>query len=319
MRVFITGASGFVGGHVTEALVAGGHAVLAMARSDRSAAAVEAFGATAVRCSLGAVGVEQLADVDAIVHCAAFVEEYGTREQFWSINVDGTQQLLDAARAAGVGRFVHIGTEAALFDGADLLDIDETAPYPARQRFLYSETKAEAERRVLAANTADFTTIGLRPRFIWGPRDTSVLPAIRRMAEDGSFAWIDGGRHATSTVHVANVVRAVELALTAGRGGEAYFIADDERTTIREFLTALATADGFTLPGKAIPGWLARLAANVIEGTWRLFRIQRTPPLTRFAAYMMSAAITVRTDKARDQLGYAPVITVERGLAELRG
>ena len=117
-----------------------------------------------------------LVGAEVVVHAAAFVEEWGTREQFWQGNVEGTTRMLAAAKAGGVRRFLHVGTEAALFDGHDLRDVDESAPYPARQRYLYSETKAEAERRVLAANAAGFETLSVRPRLVWGPRDTSVLP-----------------------------------------------------------------------------------------------------------------------------------------------
>lgn len=319
MRVFVTGGSGFVGGHVLEALVADGLEVRAMARSDRSAAAVAAYGATPVRCDLDTVSAEDLAGVDAVVHCAAFVEEWGSRDQFWRGNVLGTQAMLDAARAAGVRRFVHIGTEAVLFDGADLRDVDETHPYPARPRFLYAETKAEAERRVLAANAPGFAAVSLRPRLIWGPRDASVLPAILRMAAEGSYAWLDGGRAMTSTTHVANLVAAVKLALTRGEGGRAWFIADAGTRSMRDFLGALAGTAGVTLPDRSVPGWLARGAAAAIEAVWRLFGIQRTPPLTRFAASMMSATLTVNTARAAAELGYAPVISVEEGLAQLRG
>jgi len=139
-----------------------------MARSDRSAALVGSYGATPVRCSLTDVAAEHLQGCDLVVHTAAFVEEWGTREQFWSINVEGTRRMLDAAKQAGVGRFIHIGTEAVLFDGHDLVGVDETHAYPEHHRFLYSETKAEAEKLVLAANTGDFLTISLRPRFVWG-------------------------------------------------------------------------------------------------------------------------------------------------------
>ncbi len=318
MRIFITGASGFVGGHTTEALVAAGHEVLAMARSDRSAGAVSAFGATPVRCELGAVSAEHLDGIDAIVHCAAFVEEWGTREQFWRANVDGTTQLLAAAKAAGVHRFIHIGTEAALFDGRELRDVDESCAYPQRQRFFYSESKAEAERRVLAANTPDLQTISLRPRLIWGPRDTSVLPAILRMAATNSWAWLDGGRHETSTTHVANLVHAITLALTRDAGGEAYFIADAERSTIRSFLEQLTATQGVHLPERSMPGALARGAAWTVEGIWRLFRIRRPPPMTLFAISMMSRTITVRTDRAKQALAYTPQMSLEQGLQELR-
>ncbi|MCZ7686939.1 MAG: NAD-dependent epimerase/dehydratase family protein [Sandaracinaceae bacterium] len=317
MRVFVTGGSGFVGGHVIETLAAAGHDVVAMARSERSEEVVRRFGATPVRCELGAVPAEALEGVDAIVHCAAFVEEWGTRAQFWEANVEGTAQLLEVARAAGVARFVHIGTEAALFDGHDLMGVDEQTPYPARQRFLYSETKAEAERRVLAANGPGLTTLSLRPRLVWGPRDATVLPVVVRMAREGSFAWLDGGRARTSTTHVANLAHAVVLSLTRGRGGEAYFVADEGERTLRELLSALAATEGVRLPERSVPGALARPLAAAIEGVYRLFGARRAPPMSRFAVSMMSRTITVKTDKAREELGYAPVVSFEEGLAAM--
>lgn len=316
MRVFVTGASGFVGGHLTEAL-SRAHEVLALARSEGSAATVARYGASPVRGELGAVRPEDLRGVDAVVHAAAFVEEWGTREQFWQANVEGTAQLLGAAKAAGVGRFVHVGTEAALFDGHDLVDVDERRPYPARQIYLYSETKAEAERRVLAASGGGLVAMSIRPRLVWGPRDTSVLPAVLRMAKAGRFAWLDGGRHRTSTTHVANLVHALGLALVKGRGGEAYFVADDGERTVRDFLTSLAATQGVDLGHRSIPSAIARPAARVVEGAWRLFRVAKTPPMTRFAIDMMSATVTVRTAKAREELGYAPVISVEEGMRRM--
>ena len=316
MKVFVTGGSGFVGGHVIEAL-APAHEVRAMARSARAAETVSRYGATAVRADLDAVAPEHLAGCDAVVHCAAYVEEWGTREQFWKGNVEGTTRMLDAARRAGVRRFVHIGTEAALFDGHDLVDIDERHPYPAVQRYLYSETKAEAERRVLAASAGGFATLSVRPRFVWGPRDTSVLPAVLRMAREGAWAWLDGGRARTSTTHVLNLARAVELALTAGEGGEGYFVADEGTRTLREFLTAMARTQGVELPDRSMPGALARPLASALEAAWRALGIKRAPPMTAFAIAMMSREVTVNTAKARRALGYAPVIDVAAGMAAL--
>lgn len=316
MRIFVTGASGFVGGHVASTL-AREHEVLAMARSAASEAQVRALGATPVRRGLGEVRVEDLEGVEVVVHCAARAEDWGTHAQFWEANVEGTRQLLEVARTAGVGRFIHIGTEAALFDGHDLHDIDETAPYPRRQRFPYSETKAEAERLVLAADAPGFTTLSLRPRLVWGPGDRSVLPTLVETAERGAFAWIDGGRPRTSTTHVHNLVHAIELALRRGRGGQAYFVADDGERSLREFLGPLVATRGVTLPERSVPGWLLRPLARAIETGWAWLRPGRRPPLTSFAVSMMSRTVTVRTDKAREELGYRPRITVEEGLAAL--
>ncbi|MFT3770921.1 MAG: NAD-dependent epimerase/dehydratase family protein [Minicystis sp.] len=317
MRIFVTGGSGFVGGHLLEALSGRGHEVWALSRSDRAAEAARGFGAKPVRGELGAVGPELIRGADAVVHCAAFVEEWGTRPQFWQANVEGTANLLAAARKAGVKRFVHVGTEAAIFAGRDLVDVDEAVPYPARPRYLYSETKAEAEKRVLAANAEGFATISVRPRLVWGPRDTTVLPAVLRMAREGSFAWLDGGRQRTSTTHVDNLVHALALALDGGAPGRAYFVADDGERTIREFLTALARTQGVDLGSRSVPSAIARPLARSIEAAWRLLGIRRTPPMTRFAIDMMSSTVTVRTNRARAELGYAPVIHVEEGLARL--
>lgn len=341
MHIFVTGASGFIGQATVRHLAGLGHQVSAMSRSAASDATVSAAGAHPVRCALGAVAVEHLRGHQAVVHAAAFAKQWGSRSQFWQANVEGTQQLLDVARQAGVARFIHLGTEAALFDGGPLRDIDETHPYPHHSPYLYSESKGEAERRVLAAppsahggsgpkpgaataNTPasptaapEWVAISLRPRLVWGPGDQTVLPVIVEMVRKGRFAWIDQGRAQTSTTHIDNIVHAINLALTNGRSGQAYFIADEGTTTLRDFFTALLATQGLTPPDKSIPAWVGRWSASVLEALWRLLRIESDPPLTRLAAAMLANDCTVRTGKARDELGYRPVISRDEGLRQL--
>lgn len=314
--IFLTGASGFVGGAIAKSL-SGSHSVRAMSRSSQSDAAIAALGATPIRCELGAVGKEDLAGCDAVIHCAAFVKQWGPREQFWKTNVAGTEQLLRAAREAGVQRFIHIGTEAALFHGQHMRDIDETYPYPKSTPFLYSATKAAAEQRVLAANAPGFATLSIRPRFVWGPGDRTVLPVLVRMVRAKQFRWIDGGRARTSTTHIANLVHGVALALIHGQGGNAYFVTDPGTTTLREFLTALLATQGVIPPDASLSAHGAQWIATTTELIWRLLGIQSDPPLTRFAASMMSHDCTLRYDKAQRELHYTPIITREQGLREL--
>jgi len=116
MNIFITGASGFIGGAIARQLRRA-HTIKAMSRSELSDAVLRELNVEPARCELGAVRPEDLAGCDVVIHCAAFVEQWGAREQFWQANVEGTQQLLDAARQAGVKRFLHLGAEAALFHG----------------------------------------------------------------------------------------------------------------------------------------------------------------------------------------------------------
>lgn len=316
MRIFITGASGFIGGAIARAL-ATEHTVFGMSRSERSDAAVEALGAEPVRCDLASLAPGDLPEVDAVVHCAAYVEAWGTRADYWDANVDGTDRVLAAARAAGATRFVHLSTEAVLWHGQHMRDVDETCPYPSKTPYLYAETKAEAERRVLAANAEGFATLALRPRFVWGPGDRTLAPELEEMAKSGAFLWLDGGKARTSTTHIANLVHAVELALEQGPGGEAYFVTDGEVSSFRSFLPRMMAAYGVTLPDRTLPAWLARPAAAAVEAVWRALRIASKPPLTRHAVDLMCCDCVLVDDKARKELGYAPVVSVERGLEEL--
>lgn len=316
-HIFITGASGFVGGAIARAL-APKHTIRALSRSANSDTAIAALGVQPVRGELGCVPPELLRGSAVVIHCAAFVKQWGTRAEFWLANVNGTRQLLEVARYSQVRRFIHIGTEAALFYGQSMRDIDEAYPYPERTPFLYSETKAAAERLVLAANTSSFQTISIRPRFVWGPGDQTVLPVIEAMVRSGRFTWIDRGRAQTSTTHIANLVHAVELAIEVGRGGEAYFVTDEGTTTMRSFLTELLATRGVTPPDKSIPGWLARGLGAFLETAWRIIGIRKEPPLTRFAASIMSRDCTIKSEKARRELGYEPVLSRAEGLSALR-
>ncbi|MGE0046835.1 MAG: NAD-dependent epimerase/dehydratase family protein [Hyphomonadaceae bacterium] len=319
MRIFITGASGFVGGAAARKLTAAGHDVRAMSRSERSDALIGETGAKPVRCDLETIAAGHVGDAEAVIHCAAFVEAWGPRDAWFRGNVIGTRNVLEAAQGAGVARFVHIGTEAAIVKGQNILGADETYPLAPNSPYPYCATKAEAETLVRASAEPGFDTIVLRPRFIWGPGDTTLLPVIEEMAKSGGWMWIDHGRARTSTTHIDNLVLAIELALTKGRVGEAYFVLDDGERTMKEMISGMAASKGITLPEKNVPAWLADFIGAASEGVWRTFGLKGAPPLTRHAAMVMSRHCVLNGEKAKRELGYAPVIDVERGLREMRG
>ncbi|MEQ8352654.1 MAG: NAD-dependent epimerase/dehydratase family protein [Leptospiraceae bacterium] len=316
MKLFLTGGSGFVGGAIAKKL-SRKHTILAMSRSESSDTRLRAPGVQPVRGSLNSLENIDLTGVDCIIHCAAFVGPWGSRKEFMKGNVEGTRALLQAASQAGVSRFIHMGTEAAFFRGQHMRQIDETYPYPTSTPYLYSESKGEAERLVLN-HESRMDTIVLRPRFVWGPGDTSVRRVLKQMVEEGKFMWIGGGAARTSTTYIDNLVHAVELALTEGSSGRAYFITDGEDTTFKEFLTEMMDTQGVQLPEKSIPSWLASTAARLVEGSFRLVGAKSEPPLMRFPTDLMGRECTIRIDRARKELGYAPLVSVSDGMQALR-
>lgn len=320
MKVFITGASGFVGGAAARRLVEAGHEVYAMSRSPKSDALISALGGKPLRCDLETVTAEPLKGCEVVIHAAAFVEAWGDVDAWERANVGGTRQMLKAAREAGVKRFIHIGTEAALVHGQDLHEVDERYPLAFDSPYPYCSTKARAERAVREANdpAAGFVTLVLRPRFIWGPGDTTLLPVILKMAKSGRWSWIDEGRALTSTTYIGNLVQAIELALAAGTPGEAYFILDEGNRSLREVISAMAEAAGVSLGDRSIPGWLAALLGAGCESLWRRFSLKGEPPLTRHAAMVMRRECTLVGAKARAELGFIPAVSVGQGLQRLR-
>jgi nucleoside-diphosphate-sugar epimerase len=318
---FVTGGSGFIGGVLIRRLAAEGWTVRGLARSERSAAKVRDAGAEPVMGDLfdvaamraGAEGCEYA------FHAAATTVEWGPREEFVRGNVDGTRAALEACRAAGVRRFVHVGTEAALLAGDPLVNVDETAPLRPDSSANYPATKAMAEQLVLDANGDGFETVVVRPRLVWGPDDETILPITKRMVEEGRFAWIGGGSHLTSTTHQDNAIEGLVLAATKGTPGSAYFVTDGDPVVFRDFFTRLLATAGVEAPKRNVPSALAKPLAGVCEGLWKLLRRRSTPPLTRMQVWLSALETTIDISKARRELGYEPVKTVEAGLAELRG
>lgn len=319
MRAYVTGGSGFVGRNLIQRLRARGDEVRALARSDASARAVEAAGAVAVPGDLADAEALQagLAGCDCLFHSAAEVSDWGDPQKFHRINVLGTERVLEAARAAGVPRFVHVSTEAVLCDGGPLDHVDESHPYPEQPLALYPATKAEAERRVLAANSETLATVVVRPRLIWGAGDTSLLPGFVAAVHAGKFAWINGGRFPVSITHVGNVCEGLLLAAERGRGGEVYFLSDGAPVELRKFMQDLLVTQGLDPGERELPLWLARAIAASGALLWRRLPLPGQPPLTPLALWLMSQSVTVNDSKAREQLGYRGQISYDAGMAEL--
>lgn len=327
MKVLVTGASGFLGGALVRRLVAdGAYQVVVLARRTSNLADLGAARDQVEVVTGDLVDTDALeratAGIDIVFHSAARVDERGTRARFWRENVRATEHLLAAARRSGASRFVYISSPSALMDyhGGDLLDVDESIPYPRRYLNLYSETKAAAERAVLASNTPEFITCALRPRAIWGAGDRSG-PIVRLLgrAAAGTLPDLSFGRDVyASLCHVDNIVDAcVRAAGSTAVGGKAYFVADAEKTDVWRFLGRVARDLGYPAPSRRPNPRVIAAAVAVVEAIWRIPAVATrwSPPLSRYAVALLTRSATYDTSAATRDFGYHPIIDRDTGLA----
>ncbi|WP_405833664.1 NAD-dependent epimerase/dehydratase family protein [Streptomyces sp. NBC_00105] len=340
VKILVTGASGFLGGHLVDGALRQGHRVRALVRpgSDavrlRSLAGVEVV--TGDLTDDGSLG-RATHGCDAVLHSAARVVDHGSRAQFEAANVTGTQRLLAAARSAGARRFVFVSSPSALMRvrEGDRLGIDESTPYPKRWFNLYSETKAIAEQYVRAADGPEFTTCAVRPRGIWGPRDhAGFLPRMVDAMRAGRLPDLSGGKRVlVSLCHVDNAVDAclrAALAPAGQVGGKAYFVVDREETDLWPFLARVGALFDCPPPAPRIPLVLGRGIAAAVETGRHLRRrpagggsgpaggTDAAPPLSRYMMALLTRSATYDTRAARRDLGYAAPRTRADGLRALQ-
>jgi nucleoside-diphosphate-sugar epimerase len=319
-RVLVTGATGFLGGHLCRRLLAEGVIVRGTVRRPRPSldelreGGVELFpaaleDATALR--LAAQGA------DVVFHVAALASYLASRERFEETNVAGTRRVVEAARAAGVRRLVHVSSESVTLQNADRIDEDEAQPYPRKFLDHYSRTKAEAEREVLAANGQGIETAVVRAPWIWGERDTRVFKAIALAIVDGNFALVGDGENRITTGHAQNVAAGLIAAAESPHApGRVYHVADEVRPTMREFLGRLGEAGGFDLPRRRIPFRLAYAAAWAAE---RMRAVGLSAPMVLNRPYVIHVGRTWTLDdgRARRELGYRPPVSMDEGFGRL--
>lgn len=317
-RIFLTGGSGFIGRNLIRHFVGKGIPVTALARSGRSADTVSTLGAQPCPGDLFSARLaEGMTGCDVLIHAAADLDHgMGGAEQH-RVNVEGTRAIIEAAGAAGVRTAIMVSTESVLADGRPLVNVDESHPFPRRPAGSYSASKARAEKLALSFNGPDMAVIAVRPRMVWGRDDTTALPQLMSAVRSGQFAWISQGDYRTSTLHIANLCVGIERAIVSGKGGEVYFLADEQPVQFRQFVTAMLATQGVSAPQKSVPRIILRFVAGVGAVLYWVSRGKIRPPLSLQAYATSAVEITLNIEKAKRELGYEPILSREAGLAEM--
>lgn len=324
MKILVTGGGGFLGQALCHGLRARGHAVLSFQRSH--SAELDALGVTQRRGDLADADSVMSAceGVDAVFHNAAKAGAWGSYQSYFDANVRGTRHVLDACRAHRIPRLVHTSSPSVVHRGRNPVEGGNEGNTPYADDFLahYPATKRLAEEEVLAANGPDLATVALRPRLIWGPGDNHLLPRLAARARAGRLRFVGGGNNRVDTTYIDNAAQAHFDAfdhLWPGSpcAGKAYFISNGEPRPMRQIVNGLlAAADAPQVQG-SIPLGLAYAIGGLLEGVWRIFRMQGEPPMTRFLAEQLATPHWYDISAAKRDFGYRPQVSMDEGLARL--
>ncbi len=306
IRVAVTGARGFIGGHLSRAFSKRGDDVTAVVRqaSARGEVSMDDF-------------LEASGRVDAIVHAAAIRHRHGVgAADYRASNVDLLERIVRAHR----GRFERLVlvSSVGVYGFPDRLPISEESPFAPRT--LYSATKvhAEARARVLAEELGFELTI-VRPTITYGPGDTNgMLDKLVRMVRARRYLVVGSGENLLHHTHIDDMVEGIVLATThAAAAGDDFILAGPETTTLATLSSLVAEELGVGLPPLHVPLRFARAAATLIDiASYRgLLPQDREPPLNHEKLDVMTHPIAFRVEKARQRIGFAPKVTYREGVA----
>ncbi|WP_420008555.1 2-alkyl-3-oxoalkanoate reductase [Xanthomonas sacchari] len=324
MKIVVTGGGGFLGQALCRGLVARGHQVVSYNRGHYPE--LQALGVAQVRGDLVDAQALQhaLAGADAVFHNAAKAGAWGSYDSYYQPNVVGTENVLAACRAHGVGRLIYTSTPSVTHRAThpvEGLGADQV-PYGEDFQAPYAATKAIAERMVLAANDAQLAVVALRPRLIWGPGDNQILPKLVARAQAGRVRLVGGGDNKVDSTYIDNAAQAhfdafEHLAVGAPCAGKAYFISNGEPLPMRELLNKLLAAVGAPAVTKTLSFKAAYRIGAACETLWPLLRLRGEPPLTRFLAEQLCTPHWYSMEPARRDFGYVPQVSIEQGLQRL--
>lgn len=321
-RALVTGGGGFVGIHIVKQLRAAGIDCLVLGRNTYPEA--EKLGARCVRCDIrDATAVRQeITDVDTVFHVAALAGIWGDWEEYYQINVRGTENVIAACRENGVQNLIYTSTPSVVFNGDDIIEGDESLPYGKKVLCNYAKSKIIAEKNILASNSDSMKTCAIRPHLVWGPGDPHLIPRLLERGRKKELKKVGSCKNLVDISYVENVATAHLLAAknlesTGTAAGKAYFISQGEPVNLWEWVDELFAT--FEVPAltKRIPFPLAYSAGAILEVIHRVVVPVREPKMTRFLAEQLAKSHCFSINNAKRDLGYKVEISTREGMKRM--
>ena len=323
IKVLITGAGGFLGSYIARDLIKlENYEVYSFSRNTYphliSLGVIERRGNLAIYEDVE----KALMGMDAVVHTASMVGMWGRYEDFYKTNVEGTENIIKACLKLGIKKCVYTSTPSVVFGEENLCGVDESISYPKRHLSLYAQTKAIAEQKILAANTAELSTVALRPHLIFGPGDQNLVPRVIEARKKGKIKIIGDGENLVDVTYVENASLAHTMALEqltpqSSIAGKAYFVGQGP-IKLWDFTNELLKRSGEKPITQKIPLGLAYAIGFMIEVVLKIFRVFSVhPPMTRFVAMQLGMSHYFSHKNLEKDLGFKPLFSIEEGLDKL--
>ncbi len=314
-KVLVTGATGLVGRHVIRKLLSRGYRVYGLIRETSDDSILGGLGVHPVRGDLRRPEtlIRATAGMDGVIHAAAKVGDWGARRQFYQLNVEGAEALLQGALRHGVARFVHVSSVAVSGRTEKRTIYEEEPAHPAGHP--YVDTKILAEQKVRQFGNRGLGISIVRPATIYGEGDRNFLPRLRMLIERRMPLVVGSGEQLANLVYVENVADLLLLLLEKERArGEAFHCLDRDLITWNELIRFASALLGVRGPTVRIPQFLAYNLGLLLEVLSKAVRRADPPPITRFGVKLMGGQFFYDTSKAERLLGYRPRFTTKQGL-----
>lgn len=318
MKALVTGGGGFIGAALSKQLLKNSYETASFSRSEYPD--LRKLGIEIIRGNLTdpEAVIKACAGRDIVFHVAAKAGVWGAYQEYYRPNVLGTQNVVNACMLQRVKYLIFTSSASVIFDGKNIEGANEKLPYPSRSMSHYTATKALAEQYVLRANCSSLKTLSLRPHLVWGPGDSHIIPRVIERARSGKLKRIGEGKNLIDTIYIDNCVSAHLCAANAikqnpNSAGKAYFITNGEPLPAWDFINYILEAACMPPIKKSISFKTALIAAGLLELNNKTFVKRNEPYLTRFLVYELCRSHWFDISAAREQLGYVPNISINKG------